>query len=147
MDQSFTVDPRIAGDSTAVGDLPLCHVRLMDEARYPWLLLLPRRPGLTEWTELDGADLALVSAEIKQAAEALQRVMPFGKLNVGALGNIVSQLHIHLIGRDPGDPAWPGPVWGHSPRVARTAGETAALVSQLQRALAVAGLPRAEDHY
>ncbi len=147
MDQSFTVDPRIKGDSMAVGDLPLCHVRLMDEARYPWLLLLPRRLGLSEWTELEAPDLARVSAEIKQASDALRLVMPFQKLNVGALGNIVSQLHIHLIGRHAGDPAWPGPVWGHSARLARGAEATAALIAQLQRALGVASLPLGGDHY
>ncbi len=133
----FVVDPRILADSSAVGELALCHVRLMDDGRFPWLLLLPRQAGLVEWTDLSASDLARLSGEISQAAAALKQVLPFEKLNVGALGNIVSQLHIHVIGRRTGDPAWPGPVWGQGVRVPRAAADTAALLDQLKRALAL----------
>ena len=133
----FVVDARILADSSAIGELPLCHVRLMDDARFPWLLLLPRRLGLVEWTDLSGDDLARLSAEISQASAALKAVLPFEKLNVGALGNIVSQLHIHVIGRRAGDAAWPGPVWGQGVREPRAQSDMAARVQQLQRALAM----------
>lgn len=116
MSDQFTVDGPIAADSMFLADWSLCHVRLMDDRRYPWLLLLPRRPGLVEWTELDADALALLAVEIKRAAEALRHVMPFDKLNVGALGNIVRQMHVHVIGRRIGDPAWPGAVWGQGQR-------------------------------
>ena len=132
---AFAVDPRILVDSTAVCDLALCHVRLLDDARFPWLLLLPRRAGLTEWTDLRGSDASLLQSEILLAADALRLAMPFEKLNIGALGNIVSQLHIHVIGRHQGDAAWPGPVWGQGARVPRPPEETAEHVAQLQRAL------------
>nr|WP_240902713.1 HIT domain-containing protein [Caulobacter sp. SLTY] len=102
-----------------VGDLPLCHVRLQDDARYPWLVLIPRGPELVEIEDLSPADrVRLVEETVMagRAVHALGAVLGFevAKLNIGALGNVTPQLHVHVVGRRPGDPAWPGPVWGHS---------------------------------
>ena len=112
MSDEFILADRIAAESVAVADLALCHVRLMNDRRYPWLLLLPRRPGLEEWTALPGDDLAQLSLEIGRAGTVLREVVPFDKLNVAALGNIVRQMHVHVIGRRVGDASWPNAVWG-----------------------------------
>lgn len=115
----FQIDPAFIATSHAVGDLPLCHVRLQDDARYPWLVLIPRLPGLREIEELSAADRARLMEEAVAAGKAV-RVLGglFGfeveKLNIGALGNVTAQLHVHVVGRCAEDPAWPGPVWGHS---------------------------------
>ncbi|HVJ37213.1 MAG TPA: HIT family protein [Stenotrophomonas sp.] len=111
----FELDPRLAADSVFVADGPLSQVRLMDDQRFPWLVLVPRVASASEWIDLDGAQQRLLLAEINQASRLLQQEPGVGKLNIGALGNIVRQLHIHLVGRHPGDPAWPGPVWGSGP--------------------------------
>ncbi|WP_244540186.1 HIT domain-containing protein [Kaistia soli] len=116
----------------AVTELGLCSVRLMDDARYPWLLLLPRRSGLEQFTDLEEAESILITSEIRAAAAALRSVLPFERLNVGALGNIVRQLHIHVIGRREGDSAWPGPVWGHGLRVPRETAQNTVIVEQLR---------------
>ena len=108
----FQLDPRLAADSVFVADGPLSQVRLMDDRRFPWLLLVPRVAGASEWIELDGGQQRLLLAEINQLSQLLQTEPGVRKLNIGALGNIVRQLHIHLVGRHEGDAAWPGPVWG-----------------------------------
>jgi diadenosine tetraphosphate (Ap4A) HIT family hydrolase len=132
MSAAFEVAERIEADSVWIVELALCQVRLMDDRRFPWLLLLPRKPGLEEWTELDDAELAKLSVEIKHAGAALGAVSAFDKLNVGALGNIVRQMHVHVIGRSVGDAAWPGPVWGQGTREPYSAAERDALASRLQ---------------
>lgn len=109
---SFSLDPRLAADGPALGDLPLCHVRLVDDARFFWIVLVPRRAGLVEIIDLDAADRALLMEEIAAASTAVKAVSGCAKLNVAALGNMVSQLHVHIVGRVPGDAAWPGPVFG-----------------------------------
>ena len=114
---SFTLDPRLAADSVFIADGPLSQLRLMDDARFPWLVLVPRVPGATEWIDLDGASQRLLLAEINQAGTLLrEHFAPIHKLNIGALGNIVRQLHVHIVGRREGDAAWPGPVWGAGAR-------------------------------
>src|SRR6185437_15105861 len=90
---------------------------LMNDARYPWLILVPRRAEVTEITELTAAERTLLMEEMARAGEVVRALPGVAKLNIGALGNLVPQLHIHVVGRRPGDPAWPGPVWGHSPAV------------------------------
>lgn len=110
---AFELDPRLAADSVLVADGPLSQVRLMDDTRYPWLLLVPRVPGVSEWIDLDGNQQRLLLAEINRASQLLRASPGVVKLNIGALGNVVAQLHVHLVGRHPGDPAWPGPVWGN----------------------------------
>jgi diadenosine tetraphosphate (Ap4A) HIT family hydrolase len=115
MSDGFSLDPRLAGDSVLVADGPLSQLRLMDDARFPWLVLVPRLPGAEEWLDLDGDAQRLLLAEINLAGRALRALGPVHKLNIGALGNIVRQLHVHVVARREGDAAWPGPVWGSGP--------------------------------
>jgi diadenosine tetraphosphate (Ap4A) HIT family hydrolase len=109
----FILDPRLAADSVFVADGPLSQVRLMDDTRFPWLVLVPRVADASEWIELDGSQQRLLLAEVNQVGQLIRAQDGVEKLNIGALGNIVRQLHIHLVGRHPGDAAWPGPVWGN----------------------------------
>ena len=111
-DAAFAPDARLAADSLFVADGPLSQLRLMDDARFPWLVLVPRLEGATEWVDLDGGQQRLLLAEINRAAALLRATGPCAKLNIGALGNIVRQLHVHVVARVETDAAWPGPVWG-----------------------------------
>ncbi len=108
----FTLDPRLEADTFLLTDLPLCRVLLMNDSRYPWLILVPRHHGLRELHDLSREDQSRLMSEITLTTETLQGSHGPDKINVGALGNIVQQLHIHVLGRFDGDPAWPGPVWG-----------------------------------
>ncbi len=116
MSEGFALDPQLARESVFVADRVLCRVLLMDDARFPWLVLVPRRAGLVELFDLDARERTLLFDELEQAARALRSVASSAKLNVGALGNVVRQLHVHVVARREGDAAWPGPVWGHGPR-------------------------------
>lgn len=110
----FTVDPVIASLTVTLADWPLSRLFLYNDSRYHWGLLVPRRGGVVEIADLSPDDQAELMKEIVKLS-ALVRALPgVEKLNVGALGNMVPQLHVHVIGRRKGDPAWPGPVWGHS---------------------------------
>ena len=117
MTDGFALASRLEADSLFLVDWPLCQVRLMDAARFPWLILVPRRPGLEEWTALAPEDSALLAQEIGRAGHALAQMFTPTKLNVGALGNIVRQMHVHVIARFATDAAWPGPVWGQGTRI------------------------------
>ena len=108
----FELDTRLAADSVLIADGPLSQIRLMNDDRFPWVVLVPRIAGASEWIDLDGGQQRLLLAEINQISQHLKQKPNVTKINIGALGNIVRQLHIHLIGRHEGDPAWPGPVWG-----------------------------------
>lgn len=108
----FEVDPRLVADSVDVMDLPLCKVRLVDDSRWPWVLLIPRRAGVRELFDLSRADRAALVEEAAAVARALTAVGPCDKTNVATLGNMVAQMHVHVIARQIGDPAWPGPIWG-----------------------------------
>ncbi|KRE87469.1 diadenosine tetraphosphate hydrolase [Rhodanobacter sp. Soil772] len=132
----FALDPRLAADTRPVASLPLCDVLLMNDARYPWLILVPRRAGLVEIADLRDDEQAALWQEVNRAAAALRAVAPCDKLNLGALGNIVRQLHVHVVARVEGDPAWPGPVWGNGQAVARGDNEARVLTAALQRQLA-----------
>lgn len=112
MDALFKLDERLAGDCFVVTELELCRVLLMNDARYPWLVLVPRTNGLVELADLDCAGQHQLLDEIHRADTALRQLGPFDKLNVAALGNVVSQLHVHVIARRQTDFAWPAPVWG-----------------------------------
>jgi len=108
----FDLDPRLAADTVFVADWTLCCVLLMNDARYPWLILVPRRAGAFEVFDLNPEDREMLIAEVALASERLKRFSQAAKINIGALGNLVPQLHIHIVARNPGDAAWPGPVWG-----------------------------------
>ena len=127
---TFELDRRLAADSAFIADGPLSQVRLMDDARFPWLLLVPRVAGASEWIDLDGGQQRLLLAEINQISQLLRVEPGVAKLNIGALGNIVRQLHVHLVGRHPDDPAWPGPVWGSGVAVRHPTDALAALTAQ-----------------
>ena len=114
---SFQLDTRLDADAAFVSDWPLCRVLLMNDARYPWLVLVPRGSDMVEIADLAVADRGVLMEEITRAGEILRSLPGVTKLNVGALGNVVRQLHVHVIARRPGDPAGAGPVWGHSPAV------------------------------
>ncbi|HZY34617.1 MAG TPA: HIT family protein [Rhodanobacter sp.] len=132
----FALDPRLAADTRPVASLPLCDVLLMNDARYPWLILVPRRAGLVEITDLYADEQAVLWQEVNRAVAALRAAAPCDKLNLGALGNIVRQLHVHVVARVEGDAAWPGPVWGHGQAAARGDNEARVLIAALQRQLA-----------
>ena len=135
MAAGFEPDPRLAGDSVLVADGPLSQLRLMDDARFPWLVLVPRLPGAEEWIDLAGDQQRLLLAEVNLAGRLLRGLGPVHKLNIGALGNIVRQLHVHVVARREGDAAWPGPVWGAGTRQPYVASAREALVSSLRKGL------------
>jgi diadenosine tetraphosphate (Ap4A) HIT family hydrolase len=120
---SFTLDPRLAQESVALGDLPLSRVLLVNDANDPWLILVPRRPNLVELIDLDDSGQATLMIEIARAARALKDITACDKLNVAALGNTVRQLHVHVIARHANDPAGSRPVWGAVPARPYTAAE------------------------
>lgn len=127
----FVLDPRLAADTLPVTRLALCELRLMRDANYPWLILVPARPGLVEILDLGEQDRHRLMDEIATTAEALRGTVPCDKLNVGALGNAVSQLHVHVVARTQGDAAWPRPVWGAVPAKDYPAGAAEALAAAL----------------
>ena len=131
----FALDPRLAADTRPVASLPLCAVLLLNDARYPWLVLVPRRAGLVEVADLHEDEQAVLWQEVNRAAAALRAVAPCDKLNLGALGNVVRQLHVHVVARVEGDTAWPGPVWGHGQAAARGDSQARPLIAALQRHL------------
>jgi diadenosine tetraphosphate (Ap4A) HIT family hydrolase len=114
---AFMLDPRLQADTIKVEAMGLCDLLVMDDERYPWAILVPRIDGARELHELEPVDRDAVMASVFAVADAIGKWPGVKKVNIGALGNVVSQLHIHIVGRHAGDPAWPGPVWGHSARV------------------------------
>lgn len=117
----FQLHPQLAADTVPVANWPLCQVLLIKDANYPWLVLVPARDDLRDFDDLAPDDLQQASAEIVRASRALKTVFTPDKINVGALGNMVPQLHIHVIARFADDPAWPQPVWGVVPALPYTA--------------------------
>jgi diadenosine tetraphosphate (Ap4A) HIT family hydrolase len=115
----FVLDERLRADTHPLGESDLSLLLLFDDARYPWTILVPRREGLAELFELSAGDARELWEDSLVLGRAMHRAFGAHKLNVGALGNVVRQLHLHHVVRQAGDPAWPGPVWGHSPRVPR----------------------------
>lgn len=132
---SFALDPRLAADSIAVGEFNLSQLRLMDDARFPWLILVPRIAGARELIDLDESDRASLLGEITIVGRMLESMFTPDKLNVAALGNVVSQLHVHVIARHANDAAWPQPVWGCGERVAYAQDARDALLARLREAL------------
>jgi diadenosine tetraphosphate (Ap4A) HIT family hydrolase len=112
---TFALDPRLEADTLEVAALPLSVVRLMNDRRFPWVILVPARPGAIEIVDLAPADRAALIEEVAQVSAVMRELFRPGKLNVAALGNVVPQLHVHVVARFTTDAAWPNPVWG-SPR-------------------------------
>jgi diadenosine tetraphosphate (Ap4A) HIT family hydrolase len=138
MSARFPLDPRLAGDTHEVASLPFSELLLMDDARYPWLILVPRIAGARELIDLDEGDQRALVGEITQVGRALEALLRPDKLNVAALGNVVPQLHVHVIARFANDVAWPQPVWGRGERVAYRADERAARIAEIRDALGIA---------
>ena len=132
---TFELHPRLAADTVPIGDLALCRVLLMDDARFPWTMLVPRRPGLREIVDLPGSERAVLIEEIAELSRVLADVTRAEKLNVGAIGNLVPQLHIHVVARFAADAAWPAPVWGQGTSVPYGPEAARALAARLARAL------------
>ncbi|OOG45991.1 HIT family protein [Rhodanobacter sp. C01] len=133
---SFILDPRLDADTRLITSLALCDVRLMNDVRFPWLVLVPRHAGLVEIADLPADEQTLLWQEVNCASAALRTVAPCDKLNLGALGNIVRQLHVHVIARCEGDPAWPGPVWGYGSAQPYLEASLTARLDALRQALA-----------
>ena len=132
---TFELNERLRADSTLVENLGLCQLRLMDDKRWPWLVLVPQRPGVEEVFDLTPLDQAMLTFETNLVGQALKKSTNATKVNVGALGNIVRQLHVHVIARQENDPNWPGPVWGFGSREAYGAAEKQALMKKILESL------------
>lgn len=134
----FELDPRLAADTEDAGMLGLCRVLLMRDARYPWLILVPAKPALVEISDLGRDDRYILMDEITAVGAALAGLYRPEKINTGALGNIVRQLHVHVVARNTGDPAWPGPVWGHSAALEYDAETLERRIKDIRRSLGTA---------
>ena len=135
-DGGWSLHPRLEADTHPVARWPLCDVRLMDDARYAWLVLVPRIDDAVEIVDLPADAQQQLTAEIARASHALRTVASPHKLNIGALGNVVRQLHVHVLARFEGDAAWPGPVWGHGRAEPYTDGTRSARLQALRAACA-----------
>lgn len=111
----FELHKQLRQDGVSIGDFPLSHLLLINDMQYPWCVLVPRREDVTEIFQLDAPDRAQLLEESCELAEAMKDAFAADKLNITALGNMVSQLHVHHIVRYRSDPAWPAPVWGRHP--------------------------------
>jgi diadenosine tetraphosphate (Ap4A) HIT family hydrolase len=131
----WSLHPKLSELTTAVGDLPLSRVLLENDSNYPWLILVPRMAGVSEIIDLDPNEQVQLLGEIDAASRALKAVATFDKLNVAALGNMVKQLHVHVLGRSTTDPTWPKPVWGLAPPVPYQPAARDKLVEALRREL------------
>jgi diadenosine tetraphosphate (Ap4A) HIT family hydrolase len=138
MQSTFSVHPQLADDTIPVGDLALSRVLLAQDANYPWLSLVPRRTSVTELINLSEQDQAQLVREIAAASKALKAATECERLNIAALGNVVSQLHVHVIGRGRGDAAWPKAVWGVAPPAAYNAPARDRLIGAVRCALEIA---------
>lgn len=134
--QGFTLDERLKGDSVAVANLGLCQLRLMKDKRWPWLLAVPQRADVTEIFELAPLDQTMLTFELNEVARVLADVTGADKINVAAIGNIVRQLHIHIVARFEDDANWPGPIWGYGTPEEASAEELEDLALRITEALA-----------
>ena len=135
LELEFELDPQIKADTHALGNFPLSSLRLMNDAQYPWLMLVPRRKGVTEIYHLSSDDQIQLMRETSALAQAMSDLFPTTKMNVANLGNRVAQLHIHVIARHQSDPAWPDPVWGKLPTVPYTQEALEQVVNRLDALL------------
>ncbi|ABD90371.1 HIT domain-containing protein [Rhodopseudomonas palustris] len=129
----WTLHAQLQKDTIDIGDLPLCRVLVIKDAHYPWLLLVPRRAGVGEIIDLGEVEQAQLMTEISRVGRALKDVTKCDKLNIAALGNLVPQLHVHVIARRSGDVAWPRPVWGVVPPLAHDPEEVQSFIAELRR--------------
>lgn len=134
--QEFQIDPRLERDSMAIADLGLCQLRLMRDARWPWLLAVPQRAGVEEMFDLAPLDQTMLTFEVNEAAKALKTVTGATKINIAAIGNMVRQLHVHVVARFEGDANWPGPIWGYGTQEPRSEDDCAALARKIAEAMA-----------
>lgn len=133
----FNLDPRLEADTIKVTDLDMCELRLMDDARWPWIILIPRIDNALEWHELFTDQRQDVDFEITHAAAILKSITQCEKINIASLGNIVRQLHIHIIARNEGDENWPGPVWGFGERQPYDINNAKVLIEHIRREMDV----------
>ena len=131
----FELHPRLAADCLMLGDLPVCRVLLMNDSRFPWCILVPRTAGLRELHDVPASARVALFDEIEAVSRALMDSCAVEKINVGALGNLVPQLHVHVVGRSADDAAWPGPVWGAGTAVSYDPATRTSLAQRLQSAL------------
>ena len=132
-ESAWSLHARLKEDTIDIGDLPLCRVLVIKDAHYPWLMLVPRRPEIVEIIDLNEVEQAQLMTEISRVSRALKDITKCDKLNIAALGNVVPQLHIHIIARRGSDVAWPRPVWGIAPPLEHDAEEVQAFISALRR--------------
>jgi diadenosine tetraphosphate (Ap4A) HIT family hydrolase len=132
----WRLDPRLLADTHAVAVLGLSELRLLDDARWPWLVLVPRVADARELIDLDATQSALLLDEVGRCSRALRALHAPHKLNVAALGNVVEQLHVHVIARRRDDPAWPRPVWGVGERLPYPGAARDRAIDALRQALA-----------
>lgn len=131
----FELDARLQADTLLVGDFKLCRLLLMNDNHYPWFILVPKRRNLTEVFQLKTEDQEQMWREVSAFAETLKDTFNVEKINIASLGNVVSQLHIHVIGRKTTDAAWPGPVWGKVEAQAYSAEQMKVVCEKLRMAL------------
>jgi len=131
----FNLDPRLTADCLPIGDFELCQLLLMNEARYPWFILVPRRKAVTEVFQLSKEDQAQLWQEVGSLAKTLKDSFAADKINIAALGNQVAQLHVHVIARKRTDAAWPAPVWGRFTPEPYEQQQAAAISARLHLAL------------
>ncbi|MBF0096306.1 MAG: HIT family protein [Magnetococcales bacterium] len=134
---AVALHPRLREDTVYLGCLAVCQVLLMNDSRYPWLILVPNQEGLSEWDQLSRPLVVGLHEDICRASQVLRDLFNPDKLNVAALGNVVPQLHIHVVARFQGDAVWPRPVWGALPALPYPQEEGQALVERLRVALAL----------
>jgi len=131
----FALNSQLQQDTLPVGDFPLCRLLLSNDSNYPWFILVPRRDDISEIFQLGVADQQRLWQETTVLAEALKKAFDADKMNVAALGNVVSQLHMHVIVRKREDAAWPAPIWGKQPAVPYGSEQVAAIVERLRGVL------------
>jgi len=131
----FQLDQKLEADTLPLMWLGLCELRAIDDSRWPWLVLVPQRPGAVEIHDLTPLDQAMLTFETNMVAQALKRVTGCTKINSGALGNVVPTLHVHVVARSEGDPGWPGPVWGYGSREPYDRAEFERLADAIKSAL------------
>ena len=132
IEQAFKLDPRLANDTTRIASWPLCEVLLMNDSQYPWCILVPRQPNLSELFQLSRSQRHQLDLESVFLSKTLMQIFDGDKLNVAALGNVVHQLHIHHVVRFSQDPAWPAPIWGKLPVKAYSEAELKACLEKLR---------------